>query len=293
MKDEILLDVQKLSHKFSLARKMEVRAVEEVSFQIHRGEIFGLVGESGSGKSTIARCIMNIYQPYGGKILFFPDNCQERRGFWEKKEVPSQGRYSVDLCNPKELSRNKRMLQARRQIIFQDSSSSLNPHRKVRGIIAEPMKIQHIAPTRGSLGEEVKFWLRQVGLDNSVLEQYPSELSGGQRQRVAIARALAMKPELLVADEPIASLDVSVQAQIMNLFLHLQKEHGFSFLFIAHDLSAVKFLCDRVGVLWRGRLVEAAPAKELFKNPCHPYTKALVASIPVPHFRLGREGDLW
>lgn len=293
MKDEILLDVQKLSHKFFPARKMEVKAVDEVSFQIRRGEIFGLVGESGSGKSTIAHCIMNIYQPSGCKIIFYTGNCQERRGFFNKKDMAVQEANSIDVCDPKEFRRHRRMLLAKRQIIFQDSSSSLNPRKKIREIIAEPMKIQHIAPVRGSLCAEAEYWLNQAGLDGSVLEQYPSELSGGQRQRVAIARALAMKPELLVADEPIASLDVSVQAQIMNLFLQLQKEHGFSFLFIAHDLLTVKFLCDRVGVLWRGKLVETAPSKELFENPCHPYTKTLAASIPVPHFRLRQEGDVW
>lgn len=174
------------------------------------------------------------------------------------------------------------MLQCERQIIFQDSTSSLNPRMKVKDILSEPFRIQHITPKRGTLSAEAAFQLTYVGLDNSYLEKYPSELSGGQRQRVAIARAVAMEPELLVADEPIASLDVSIQAQIVNLFRHLQKEHGFSFLFIAHDLSMVRFLCDRVGVMHDGKLVEVGNVEDIFRHPKHPYTKALIESIPIP-----------
>lgn len=181
------------------------------------------------------------------------------------------------------------MLQCERQIIFQDSTSSLNPRMKVKDILSEPFRIQHITPKRGTLSEEAAFQLKYVGLDNSYLEKYPSELSGGQRQRVAIARAVAMEPELLVADEPIASLDVSIQAQIVNLFRHLQKEHGFSFLFIAHDLSMVRFLCDRVGVMHDGKLVEVGNVEDIFRHPKHPYTKALIESIPIPDPRMERQ----
>lgn len=172
------------------------------------------------------------------------------------------------------------MLQRERQLIFQDSASSLNGRMKVGDIIAEPMKIQHIAPPRGTYRKEAEFQMHYVGLDHSYLDQYPPQLSGGQRQRVAIARALSMEPKLLVADEPVASLDVSIQAQIINLFRHLQAEHGFSFLFISHDLAMVEFLCDRVGVMYQGKLVETAPVKELFAHPGHPYTKALLSAIP-------------
>ena len=270
MDKEILLDVRGLTHVFSLSRKLSVKAVDNVSFQIRRGEIFGLVGESGSGKSTVARCVMNLCKPREGQILY----------------------KGIDTTDPRQFRENRRMLQATRQLIFQDSASSLNQRRKVADIIAEPMKIQHITPTRGSLRAEAEFQLHYVGLDPSFLDKYPPELSGGQRQREAIARALSMEPELLVADEPIASLDVSIQAQIVNLFKHLQQEHGFSFLFIAHDLAMVEFLCNRVGVLYHGRLVEVAPAGELFAHPMHPYTKSLLSAIPIPDPRLERARKL-
>ena len=260
MKNEVLIDVKHLTHLFQLTKKMKVRAVDDISFQIRKGEIFGLVGESGSGKSTVARCLMDIYQPTNGEIWY----------------------HDVNVCNKKEARKNKKMLQTRRQMIFQDSASSLNQKMKVADIIAEPMKIQHVTPKRGSFRKEAAFQMEYVGLDESFLDRYPSELSGGQRQRVAIARSLSMEPEFLVADEPIASLDVSIQAQIVNLFRHLQQEHGFTFLFIAHDLAMVEYLCDRVGVMYHGKLVELADAEELFANPVHPYTQTLLSAIPVP-----------
>ena len=245
---------------FPLDKKHSLRAVDDLSLQIRRGEIFGLVGESGSGKSTVARCVMNLYQPTAGRIVY--------RG--------------VDVCDATQRRENRKMLQVTRQMIFQDSNSSLNSRMKVCDIIAEPMRIQHITPPRGSLRAEAAFQMKYVGLDALYLDKYPSELSGGQRQRVAIARALSMEPELLVADEPVASLDVSIQAQIINLFRHLQEEHGFTFLFIAHDLSMVRYLCDRVGVMYRGKLVEVAQAQALFEHPLHPYTRALLSAIPYP-----------
>ena len=260
--DEILLDVQHLTHTFSPDKKRAVTAVDDISFRIKRGEIFGLVGESGSGKSTVARCIMNIYQPRG-RILY--------RG--------------IDTCARAAFRANRKMLQSVRQIIFQDSDSSLNQRMKVCDIITEPMKIQHRIPPRGSYRAEAAFQMHYVGLDEKYLDRRPFELSGGQRQRVAIARALTMEPELLVADEPIAALDVSIQAQIVNLFRHLQKEHGFSFLFIAHDLAMVRFLCDRVGVMRQGKLVEVGETKRLFAAPQHPYTKALLDAA----YRIGSQ----
>ena len=257
---ENLLDIQHLSHVFKLSKHLCLKAVDDVSFQMRKGEIFGLVGESGSGKSTVARCIMNVYKPTAGKILY----------------------NGINVCDKAEFQKHHKMLEARRQIIFQDSTSSLNQRMKVADIIAEPMRIHRIKPPRGSHRAEAEFQLHYVGMDASYLDKYPSELSGGQRQRAAIARALSMEPELLVADEPIASLDVSIQAQIINLFKHLREEHGFSILFIAHDLAMVEYLCDRVGVMYHGKLVEAAPTAELFENPQHPYTKALLSAIPIP-----------
>lgn len=257
---EIILDVQHLTHQFRLSKKAVIRAVDDVSFQIRDGEIFGLVGESGSGKSTVARCVMNLYQPTAGHIYF--------RG--------------VDTCDRKQFQAHRRMLQQQRQLIFQDSASSLNQRMKAADIIAEPMKIQHMTPPRGTYRAEAAFQLHYVGMDETYLDKYPSEMSGGQRQRVAIARALSMEPKLLVADEPIASLDVSIQAQIVNLFQHLREEHGFSILFIAHDLAMVEYLCDRVGVLYQGKLVEVAPSESLFSDPRHPYTQALLSAIPLP-----------
>ena len=254
---EILLAVQHLSRVFRLSKHAVIKAVDDVSFQMKKGEIFGLVGESGSGKSTVARCIMNVYKP---NILY----------------------TGINICDRAEFKKHHRMLEATRQIIFQDSTSSLNQRMKVADIIAEPMHIHRIKPPRGSLRAEAEYQLSYVGMDASYLDKYPSELSGGQRQRVAIARALSMEPELLVADEPIASLDVSIQAQIINLFKHCNQDHGCSILFIAHDLSMVEYLCDRVGVMYHGKLVEVAPTAELYANPQHPYTQALLSAIPVP-----------
>ena len=258
MESEILLSAQNISHSFYLSKTASVRALDKLSFEIRRGEIYGLVGESGSGKSTAARCVMNLVEPQSGHIFY----------------------KGIDITAPRQFAANKRLLQTSRQMIFQ--ASSLNGRMKVADIIAEPMRIAHMAPKRGTYRKEAAFQMKYVGLDEIYLDKYPAELSGGQRQRVAIARALCMEPELLVADEPVASLDVSIQAQIVNLFRHLQDEHGFSFLFIAHDLSMVRYLCDRVGVLLRGKLVEEAPSHELFQNPQHPYTKALLSAMPLP-----------
>lgn len=264
--DELLLDVQGLSHHFRLSRTAVVRAVDNVSFGLRRGEILGLVGESGSGKSTVAKCVMNVYRPTAGKIFY--------RG--------------IDVCDPRQFRENRAMLQRTRQVIFQDSTSSLDQRMRVADIIAEPMEIHRVKPPRGTLRAEAAYQLRYVGLDESCLDKYPPELSGGMRQRVAIARALTMEPELLVADEPIASLDVSIQAQIINLLAHCNREHNCSILFIAHDLAVVRYLCRRVGVMYRGRLVELAPTEELFDHPLHPYTQALLSAIPIPDPRLER-----
>lgn len=264
--DEILLDVQHLCCTFRPRGGAAVRALNDVSFSLRRGEIFGLVGESGSGKSTLARCVMGLCRADSGKILY-------------------QG---VDVCDAAQIRANRKMLQTTRQIVFQDSGSSLDGHMRVCELIAEPLRIHRRQTPRGSWRAEAAFQMSYVGLDAAYLDKYPAELSGGQRQRVAIARALSMEPELLVADEPLASLDVSIQAQIVNLFRHLQQKHGFSFLFIAHDLAMVEFLCDRVGVLYHGRLVELGPVRALYDHPQHPYTRALLAAMPIPDPRRAR-----
>ena len=260
MPDNDYVRVEHLSHRFHLTRKIAIDAVNDVSFSIQRGEILGLVGESGSGKSTVARCVMGILRPNAGRVIY----------------------DGIDVNDPK-LARGDRVrLQQERQIIFQDSGSALNPRMSVRRILSEPLDIHGIARDRRERERLLQQNLDFVGLDSGILESRPGELSGGQRQRVSIARALLMKPKLIVADEPIASLDVSIQAQIVNLFRHLQAEHGFTFLFIAHDLAMVEFLCSRVGVMSGGRLVELAPTLELYSAPRHPYTKALLAAMPVP-----------
>jgi len=263
---EVLVDVERVTHEYEVTKRVSVRALDDISFQIFKGEIFGLVGESGSGKSTMARCMMNIYRPLSGRIIY----------------------DGIDICDPRQFRANSRRLKTRRQLIFQDCASSLNQRMKVDSIITEPLVISRMAPARGTLREEAVFQLRRVGLDESYLARRPSELSGGQRQRVAIARALCVEPEFLVADEPVAALDVSIQAQIINLFRKLQRENGFTLMLIAHDLAMVEFLCDRVGVMCCGRLVEIAPTRELFENPLHGYTQALLSAIPIPDPRRER-----
>lgn len=261
---EILLDVRGLTHRYAMPAGT-ITALDGVSFQIRRGEIFGLVGESGSGKSTAARCIMNLLRPTGGEIFY----------------------KGVDVLDARQRRENRKMLQTSRQLIFQDAAGSLNPRMSVADIIAEPLVINR-AKARASLRAEAEFYCRAVGLDVSCLDRRPGELSGGQCQRAAIARALCSSPELLIADEPVAALDVSLQAQILNLFRELQRRHGFALLLIAHDLSVVRWLCDRVGVLCRGRLVEIGPAGELFERPAHPYTRALLSAVPAPDPRRER-----
>lgn len=254
---ESIVEVNNLVHCYNTSTGI-IRAVDDISFRISNGEIFSIVGESGSGKSTVAKCIMNICKPQSGEIKY----------------------KGINICKKNEYKRNKKQLQAERQIVFQDSASCINYRMRICDIITEPLKINGIKPKRGSLRAEAEFQLHYVGMDKSYLDKYPSELSGGQRQRVAIARALSIEPSLLVADEPVSALDASVQAQIINLFRHLKKEHGFSILFISHDLSVVEYISDRVCVMYNGRIVEIARTEDLFKNPIHWYTRALMNAMP-------------
>ena len=267
MDNEILLSVEHLTHSFRLTRQVHIRALDDLSFQVRRGEIFGLVGESGSGKSTAARCIMNLCRPDEGKILY----------------------NGIDVCDPAQFRANRRYLQTARQMIFQDSNSSLDQRMCAADIIAEPLRIAHRKTPRGSSRAEAAFQMKYVGLDAAYLERYPPELSGGQRQRVAIARALSMEPELLVADEPVSSLDVSIQAQIINLLKELQEKYNLTYLFISHDLSVVEHISDHVGVMYLGNLVEYGETQDIFDHPLHPYTKALFSAIPIPDPTVRRE----
>jgi oligopeptide transport system ATP-binding protein len=256
---EKLLEIKNLKQYFNGGTSNEVRAVDGVSFDIYKGETLGLVGESGCGKSTTGRTIINLYNATSGEVLFKGENVHGKKSNAERK-----------------------MFNRRMQMIFQDPYASLNPRLKVADIIAEGIDIHNLAKTKQERMERVYELLETVGLNREHANRYPHEFSGGQRQRIGIARALAVQPEFIIADEPISALDVSIQAQVVNLMKKLQKEKGLTYLFIAHDLSMVKYISDRIGVMYFGKLVELASAEELYRNPLHPYTKSLLSAIPLP-----------
>ncbi|HEX2950368.1 MAG TPA: oligopeptide/dipeptide ABC transporter ATP-binding protein [Armatimonadota bacterium] len=262
-----LLQVHKLKKFFPVKGGIwdrvvgQVRAVDDVDFDVHEGECLGLVGESGSGKTTVARTIMRALAPTAGEILFRTDD------------------KLVDLA--KAPSQELRGLRRHMQMVFQDPYSSLNPRMTVLDIVGEPLLI-HGMHHRREREERVRALLRRVGLQEEHLHRYPHAFSGGQRQRIGIARALALQPKFIVADEPVSALDVSVQAQVLNLLQELQQQLHLTYLFIAHDLSVVRHIADRVAVMYAGRLVEIAPVEQLYANPCHPYTEALLSAVPVP-----------
>lgn len=235
-----------------------VKAVDGVDFEVYKGEVFGIVGESGCGKSTLGKAICKLIQPTEGKI------------FIEGHEIVG---YS-----------NKQMQPVRKavQMVFQDPYASLNPRMSIRDIIAEPLIIHGLAKSKADIDERVVRLLRQVGLDDYHANRYPHEFSGGQRQRIGIARALAVQPKLIIADEPVSALDVSIQSQVLNLMNQLKKEYDLTYIFIAHDLSVVEHISDRVGVMYLGNFVEVGDKKSLYKNPLHPYTKALLSAVPIP-----------
>ncbi|PNZ37354.1 ABC transporter ATP-binding protein [Mammaliicoccus vitulinus] len=256
---EVLIDVQNLKQYFNVGKKNEVRAVDDISFKIYKGETLGLVGESGCGKSTTGRTLIKLYDATDGKVIF--DN--------------------VDIQNIKKrkdlLKFNRRM-----QMIFQDPYASLNPRLKVMDIVAEGLDVHKLVSSKEERKKRVYDLLETVGLSKEHANRYPHEFSGGQRQRLGIARALAVEPEFIIADEPISALDVSIQAQVVNLMQKLQDEKGITFLFIAHDLSMVKYISDRIGVMYFGKLVELGPSEQIYIHPQHEYTKSLLSAIPLP-----------
>jgi len=258
-----LLEVRGLRKYFPIRRGVFskvsgfVRAVDGVDLTLRRGETLGLVGESGSGKTTTGRCILRLLEPTAGSVMF-------------------DGKDLLAL-SPRDMRRARRQL----QVIFQDPYSSLNPRMRIGSIVGEPLAIHRIA--KGSEREHrVADLLCKVGLDPSAMRRYPHEFSGGQRQRIGIARALALNPKLIICDEPVSALDVSVQAQVVNLLMDLQEEFSLTYLFIAHDLSVVEHISDRVAVMYLGKIVELADAEALYEDPQHPYTRALLSAVPVP-----------
>lgn len=256
--NEKLLEVNQLKKHFDVGKGKVLKAVNDVSFYVNRGETFGLVGESGCGKSTIGRTILGLYDKTEGDVIY----------------------DGLDVHSLTEKEKFK--IYRKMQMIFQDPYASLNPRSTVREVIAEPMEVHGLFKSKREQLERVYELLEEVGLNRDHANRYPHEFSGGQRQRIGIARALALEPEFIIADEPISALDVSVQAQVVNLLKELQVEKGLTFLFIAHDLSMVKQISDRIGVMYLGNLVELTSSKALYDEPLHPYTKALLSAIPIP-----------
>ena len=261
-----LIEARNLSKSFAigggfLAKKKVVRAVEDVSLQIQRGETFGLVGESGCGKSTIGRTLLRLYEPTSGQIFF------------EGSDITKA---------------NMRPYRKKMQIVFQDPYASLDPRMTVGDIVGEPLDIYHAYESKAERREKILELLNLVGLNSEHMNRYPHEFSGGQRQRVSIARSMALRPDFIVCDEPISALDVSIQAQVINMLMELQQKLNMTYLFIAHDLNVVRHISKRVGVMYLGSLVEVCDANELYKNPLHPYTQALLSAIPIPDPNVSR-----
>ena len=254
-----LLEVNGLKQYFNIGKKNEVHAVNDISFHIYEGETFGLVGESGSGKSTTGRTVIRLNEPTDGEIFF-------------------DGKDVTKLKGKQEMAKFRREV----QMIFQDPYASLNPRMKVRDIIAEGIDVNGLVKSPEERSEKVDELLRTVGLNPSHGTRYPHEFSGGQRQRIGIARALAVNPRFIICDEPISALDVSIQAQVVNLLQDLQKQQQLTYLFIAHDLSMVKHISDRIGVMHNGRLLEIGTSDEIYHHGVHPYTESLLSAIPLP-----------
>jgi oligopeptide transport system ATP-binding protein len=263
--NNLLLEVRNLKMYFPITQGIiiqrhvgDIKAVDGITFAIHKGETLGLVGESGCGKSTTGRAILQLYRPTEGHVIFNQDDLTELKG--------------------EPLRRKRRQM----QMIFQDPYASLNPRMTVGNIIGEPLEVHNIYRSRAERRERVQELLKVVGLNPYFVNRYPHEFSGGQRQRIGVARALAVNPEFIVCDEPISALDVSIQAQIINMLEDLQAEFGLTYLFIAHDLSVVRHISDRIAVMYLGKLAELADREELYEKPLHPYTQALLSAVPIP-----------
>lgn len=272
---EPLISVRNVKKYFDVGKGKTLKAVDGISFDIYPGETFGLVGESGCGKSTAGRTIIRLYEPTGGEVIFNGKNV-----------------YKLSRHEMQEIRKDF-------QMIFQDPYASLNPRMTVEDIIAEPLDIHKACKSKEERHNRVIELLKLVGLNEEHASRFPHEFSGGQRQRIGIARALALKPKFIVCDEPISALDVSIQAQVVNLLKELQKEMGLTYLFIAHDLSMVRYISDRVGVMYLGHMMELAKSEELYEKPIHPYTQALLSAIPIPdpevqrsRHRIILEGDV-
>ncbi len=263
--NDILLDVRNLKMYFPVTSGMlfqrtvaHVKAVDDVSFTVRRGETLGLVGESGCGKTTTGRCILQLYKPTGGEVIF------------DGQDLTKLG------------TRQMRAMRREMQVIFQDPYSSLNPRMTAGNIIGEPLIVHGLVSGKAEYREKVSDLLQNVGLNPYMADRFPHEFSGGQRQRIGVARALSVSPKFIVADEPVSALDVSIQAQIINLLEELQEQFNLTYLFIAHDLSVVRHISDRVGVMYLGHMVEIADRNEVYRDPLHPYTKALLSAVPIP-----------
>ena len=255
---QALLQVKDLRKHFQIGRGTSLKAVDGISVEIEKGETLGLVGESGCGKTTVGRVLVRLYEPSGGEIFYNGDDITKVEG------------------------EDMKRLHRKMQMIFQDPQASLNPRMVVSDIVAEGIDIHGLARNKRERLERVHELLDTVGLSKEHANRYPHEFSGGQRQRIGVARALAVDPEFIVADEPVSALDVSIQAQVINLMRRLQEERSLTYLFISHDLSVVKYISDRVGVMYLGQLVEMAYSDELYENPLHPYTRSLLSAVPIP-----------
>lgn len=267
-KDTNMIEIKNLKKYFKVGRKQDLKAVDDISFHIKKGETLGLVGESGCGKSTVGRTIVRLYEASGGEVYFNGEKVHEKKSRKDMKQ------FNQDM-----------------QMIFQDPYASLNPRMTVKDIVAEGNDIHGFAESKQARMERVYELLETVGLNRDHANRYPHEFSGGQRQRIGIARALAVNPQFIIADEPISALDVSMQAQVVNLLQKLQKERDLTYLFIAHDLSMVKHISDRVAVMYLGNMAELASSDALYDNPLHPYTRALLSAVPVPDPKVERQRE--